>query len=161
MLTGYTPTALDLSIGCVAFGRRTNASSGSTTAEVGVLRLDNIPVYQGRRYKITTSPLNMFSTIAGDLMNAHIRVSTTAAATTASTQLTGLVESAFTSAASQRTQCLNVTYTPAASGTLSVLLSISRDSGTGTVTIAGATNYPTDLVVEDIGPDPVSTVVSL
>lgn len=161
MLTGYVPTALDLSAGCVAFGRRTTSSSVSTTAEVGVLRLDGISVYSGRRYKITTSPLNMFSTVSGDLMNAHIRVSTSGVATTSSTQLTGLVESAFSAAASQRTQGLNITYTPGLTGTLSVLLSISRDGGTGNVSINASAIYPADLVVEDIGPDPASTVTIL
>lgn len=134
------------------YGKRTTASL-STTTEVGVLRLDGLAVTAGRQYKISTSPLNMFSTVAGDLIEASIRVSTTGAATTTSTHLTGLVESAFSGGGSQRTQGLQVTYAPAATGALSVLLSVGRGGGgSGSVSILGSGGYPLEMWVEDMGP---------
>lgn len=151
----------------IAYGIRTTASPGATTTELGVIRLDNIPVIIGRRYRIWTSPLNMSSTVANDLMNAHIRYNSVASpgagspAITTSTQLTGLVEGSFSAGGSQRTQGLNVSFAPGATGTLSVLLSVSRDLGTGTVSINGAPIYPIELVVEDMGVDPGNTGILL
>lgn len=154
--SGDRPTAQDLTDataqGIIAggYGRRTTASL-STTTEVGVLRLDGLALTAGRQYMISTCPLNMFSTVAGDLIEAAIRVSTVGAATTTSTHLTGLAESAYSGGGSQRTQCLQVTYAPGATGTLSVLLSVARSGGTGSVSIIGSAGYPIELWVEDMG----------
>lgn len=151
----------------IAYGIRTNSSPSVTTTELGVIRLDNIPAIIGRRYRIWTSPLNMSSSVANDLMNAHIRYNLVASpgagspATTASTQLTGLVESSYSAGGAQRTQGLSVTYAPAATGTLSALLSLSRDAGTGTLAINGFAAYPIELVVEDMGVDPGNTGILL
>src|SRR5436305_7654672 len=68
------------------YGTRTTASS-TTTTEVGVLRVDNIPVIAGRLYLIYTTPLAIVSTVANDTPRANLRTSTSGTATTASGQV--------------------------------------------------------------------------
>jgi hypothetical protein len=147
-------------LGIVARANRTTSSS-STTSEVGVLRLDSVPISAGRMYRIWTSPMIFQSTVANDLINAHIRYSTAGTATTGSTQLTGLVDNAASASGPQRTKGMTVPWVPVATGVASILLSVSRDSGTGSVALNASSPYPIDLVIEDCGADPGSTGVIL
>jgi hypothetical protein len=147
-------------LGSVARANRTTSSS-STTSETGVLRLDNVPVSAGREYRIWTSPMIFQSTVAGDLVNAHIRYNTAGTATTGSTQLTGLVDTANSASGPQKTKGLTALWVPPTTGLVSILLSVSRDGGTGSVALNASSPYPIDLVVEDAGADPGNTGVVL
>lgn len=124
--------------------------SGTTTTEVGVMRIDNIPVYGGRAYKIWTSPLNLISNTGGDLIEGRLRYDATGlAATTASTQLAavGAIQGAIIN---QRVPFI-ARYAPAADATLSILLSVGRFAGSGTVRMSASGTYPLQLIIEDIG----------
>jgi hypothetical protein len=146
--------------GIIARGNRATASSSATTTEIGVLRLDSIPVVSGRAYRIWTSPMQLYSNVAGDVVAARIRVSTSGAATTASTVLgIALTSSAQTSTGTiqPESRAMSEVYVASSTTTLSVLLSLARNTGTGN----GQILVGEDLVVEDIGVDPGDTGVDL
>lgn len=147
-------------LGIIARGNRTTNSS-TTTSETGVLRLDAVPFTAGKIYRIWTPPMIFQSTVANDLINARFRINTAGTATTSSTQLTGLVDNAASASGPQRTKGLTALWAPATSGVASILLSVSRDSGTGSVALNASSSYPIDLVIEDCGADPGNTGVVL
>src|SRR5688500_5519294 len=73
----------------VAWGRRITASPTTTTTTLGVLRLDNVPLKNGRSYTICTGTLHPTSSVTTDNMRLEIRYSTSGTATTASPVLPG------------------------------------------------------------------------
>ncbi|GGM53148.1 hypothetical protein ACFFX1_55045 [Dactylosporangium sucinum] len=147
-------------LGIIKRHNRTTASS-TTTTEVGVVRIDNVPVSVGRLYRIWTSAVIFNSTVANDLIDARIRVNLAGTATTSSTQLGGLVENAHSAGSSQKTKAFTVPWVPGSSGNASVLLSVARSLGTGNVNLIGQAGYPIDLVIEDCGLDPGASGVNI
>jgi hypothetical protein len=147
-------------LGIIARGNRTTSSS-STTSEAGVLRLDAVPFTAGKVYRLWTPPMIFQSTVANDLINAHIRINTSGTATTGSAQLTGLVDTANSASGPQRTKGMTALWAPATTGVASILLSVSRDGGTGSVALNASSVYPIDLVIEDCGADPGNTAIVL
>jgi hypothetical protein len=145
----------------VARGQRTSNSTGSTGTEVGVLRLDGVAVLASRIYTIYTSPLIINSTVANDVMEVFVRYSTTDSATTASTKVSSIAMSARSAGGVQYVIPFICDLPIAAAGSISVLLSINRTVGTGTVSITSSASYPIDLVVMDGGPDPGNTGIAL
>lgn len=137
----------------VARGRRTTATGNITTTETGVLRLDNIPVYAGRLYRISTSNINMDTSVADDVGTCRIRISTSGAATTSSTQIAN-IRQVIDNATSSNIVPLNTFYAPSSDATLSVLLSAVRVSGTGNLLIFCSGTDILDMVVTDEGDDP-------
>jgi hypothetical protein len=139
--------------------RTTNSTT--TTTEVGVLRLDGITVTLGRLYLIETSTLVLSSTVANDVLRCPLRASTAGAAGTGSTQV-GMAQATMPNTTNPGpglvARCL---YVPGATGTLSVLLSVARQQGTGNVSILAASTFPIQLWVHDMGPDPGDTGVSI
>jgi hypothetical protein len=148
-------------LGVLKRGNRTSSSSTTTTTEIGVLRVDAISISPGRLYRISTSPLIFNSSVANDLIQAGLRYTTSGTAGTGSTQLTALVDTSYTGSGSQRTKSMVAYLVPAAAAVLSVLLTVVRGGGTGSVSLNATTAYPMDLVVEDMGLDPGNTGTSL
>lgn len=144
--------------GVIARADRTTSSS-TTTTEVGVLRLDNIPIKAGRFYKVCVAGIILNSTVAGDLLEARIRGNTAGVATTGSTQFGSMADSSHSASGSQKVQPVQAMYPiPGGDVTLSVLLSIARVTGTGTVGIpVTAPQYNIDMWVEDLGIAPSDT----
>jgi hypothetical protein len=144
--------------GVLLRGDRTSNSS-TTTTEVGVLRVDSIPVVAGRLYRISTSPLVLSST-ANDIVRANIRISTSGAATTSSTVLDfvqqPVVNTSFPGAISL--VCL---YPAGSTATLSILLTVNRQSGSGNASILAGSTFPAGVWIEDIGVDPGDTGVDI
>jgi hypothetical protein len=162
---GDTPSATTLndpSGMCVAYGERTTTSTGSTGTEVGVLRIDSIPIVSGRHYKFVLSPVSFTSTVAGDLIAVRFRLNTSGTATTASTLVAELAEDAKTASAQEKVHGMVVPYPATTTANLSLLLSIIRNTGTGTCTIAvSAAGYNIRVGVYDCGVDPGDTGVDL
>jgi hypothetical protein len=157
---GSTWLQIDPPLGPQGMIKRANrtTSSSTTTTEVGVLRLDGIPIKNGRVYKLCTAGLILNSTVAGDLIEIRIRGNTAGQATTGSTQFGSLADSSQSASASQKVQSVQAIWVGVADVTLSVLLSIARVTGTGTVGIpVTAPTYNIDMWVEDLGPDPTDT----
>lgn len=144
--------------GAIARGRRTTATGNITGTETGVLRLDSISVYAGRLYRISTSDINMDTSVANDVCSARIRISTSGTATTASTQIANIRQT-IDSAADSNIVPLNTFYAPASDATLSVLLSAIRVTGTGNLVVFCSGTDILDLVVSDEGIDPGDTGV--
>jgi hypothetical protein len=144
--------------GVIARGRRTSATGNITTTETGVLRIDNIPVYAGRLYRISTSNINMDTSVANDIGVCRIRISTSGAASTSSTQIANIRQT-VDDATNSNIVPENCFYVPGADGTLSVLLSAVRQSGTGNLVIFCSGTDILDLVVTDEGLDPGDTGV--
>jgi hypothetical protein len=153
MLAGHIPTAQEMTEvpRIIALGRRA-ANSTTTTTIVGVLRLDDIPVYAGRCYRIWAKP-SIESTVAADTVNVTMRRSTDGSTpTTASTVLPGgSTYDRIHSANSNQTRQVATIYEPATDLTLSVLLCVARFAGSGTVMLYADATEELQLTIEDIG----------
>ncbi len=148
----------------IARGRRsTNSSASTSTTLVPVLRLDDIPITAGRLYRISTAPLGMDSTVAADTIRAAITYTTDASTPTISSTILpgGLVQTGQASAANGEYPVINTTYAPAGDETLSLLLSVARQAGAGSVLLLGDTINIIEVLVEDIGVDPGDTGTDL
>lgn len=163
--SGDKPTAQDMTNataqGVIARARRLTSSAGATTTELGVLRIDGIVARANRMLVIETSALILFSTVAADHCAARIRVSTAGVATTASTPLgtaIGYSGTTFSTAIP-----IIVPYYPGGTDqTISVILTVARNNGTGTSSLLINAASPTiDLMVLDLGTDPGDTGVLL
>ena len=143
--------------GVIARGNRdSNSSSTSGTTELGVLRVDSIPVYAGRLYRIWTGPIIIDGSVANDAVRVILRGDTTGSATTSSTQL-AISQGVVPNIALPERFEIDIPYAPASDATLSVLLSIVRQSGTGVFQALGASTIPINLVISDEGLDPGDT----
>lgn len=142
----------DVRTGIVARGRRVTNSS-TTTTEVGVLRIDDIPITGGRTYKISTSCISINTTVNGDIVSANVRYTTDGSTPTTSSAAIGGLGQYIPSAAIGLAHPFIGYYFPTADETFSVLLSVARASGTGSVSLAASAGQPIDLIVEDMGID--------
>jgi len=142
-----------VALGIVAWGNRTTTSTTFTSTEQGVLRLDSIPVVNGREYLIVVPAWIPNSTVASDAIETFFRVSTSGAATTSSTQMEGgTVMNSRSAAATQFVLGASARYKASATGTISILLSGVRSAGTGTCSlVASAGKYALNMLVYDMG----------
>ena len=147
------PELSPIGVGIIARGRRTTSTGNVTTTETGVLRVDNIPVYAGRIYKISTSNMNMDTSVDNDAARAAFRTSTSGAATTSST-LGNYLRNTIDSASQSNVHNAVMFYVAGADGTLSVLLTLLRQSGTGNIIMFCSGTDILDMVIEDLGVDP-------
>lgn len=136
----------------IAWGRRTSASSTTTITVIGVLRLDDIPITSGRFYVVQAS-CHPTSSVTTDNIRVDLRYTTTGATpTTSSSVLPG--GQLYTTPA-QKT--LAVPYVPSSDETLSVLLCVVRDTGTGNASLYADGTRITDLTIHDLGESPGDT----
>lgn len=127
---GQKPTAAELSRrGFLAYGRRdTSSLTSSTATDVGILRIDNIPIINLRPIiiNITGHPT---SSVGTDNTRTNIRGSTSGTATTGS----GILTSGQWFQKLGDPVVFRFVYFPATTGLLSVLACIARDAGSGAV----------------------------
>jgi hypothetical protein len=146
----------------VARGRRTTATGNITTTETGVLRIDNIPVFDVKGYRILTSNLNLDASVANDIADARIRVvqspTTGTAATISSTQICHM-RTTIDDIALSNVLPVSGYYWPSSDGYLSVLLTCQRVAGTGNIVVFCSSTELLDMVVEELGADPGDTGV--
>lgn len=138
--------------------RQTNSTT--TTTEVGVLRLDDVPIYLGRSYRISWVTLGD-SSVANDVIQANARYTTDGSTPTTSSTIMKLTTDLQVNASTAIPLSDSVIYTPSADQTLSVLLSAQRTAGSGNVGLIAAATYPTQLVIEDVGLDVTDTGVDV
>ncbi len=149
----------------IARGRRITAKTGITTTEVGIIRLDNIPVVSGYMYRIGSSGINADITSAGPAASDETftfvcRAELGATATTASASL-GRIRFTVNSISQGPIIPMTTFYYAGATGTLSVLITGFRQSGTQTYQAFADASNPIDLTVEYAGVDPGDTGVSV
>jgi len=142
--------------GIIARHRRTTTST-TTTTEVGVVRLDDVPVIGGRLYHIYTSTIQLASSVNNDGLAANLRFTADGSTpTTSSTVMTSFRDQQV-NATTGFTGVISIIYAPASDLALSLLLTVARITGTGNAQMSGSATFPVDLVIEDIGIDPGST----
>jgi hypothetical protein len=151
----------DTRTGLMRRAERVTSGTATTTTEQPFMRLDDIAIDAGYAYLITVAPLIVDSTVAGDLITMPLRASTSGAATTASAQLTALVDTSQSAAGSQRTASFSKLYVASITGSLSLLLSYVRSVGTGNVRIIASTTYPAEIVILRVGIDVGDTGIDL
>ena len=144
----------------VARGRRITSTGNVTTTETGVLRIDNVTVKAGRLYQISTGPVNMDGSVDNDVGTVRIRVSTSGAATISSTLL-GYMRQTIDNNTQSNVVNVNAWYLAPADATISILLSLIRQAGTGNLIIFGSASDILDMVVQYAGVDPGDTGVVL
>lgn len=146
-------TVAALPRGIIKRAQRTTASSTTTAADAGVLRLDSISLLTGRQYRIWTTPLHMDSSVSNDEIRCRLRYSTVGTATTASTIMPGAtIHTRQTDANVSDDRPISTLYTPGGNETMSILLCVGRIAGTGNVSIDNSdTDDTIEIVVEDIG----------
>lgn len=139
-------------------GTRT-ANKNTITAEVGVLRVDSIPVRAGRAYAVMLTNFGVDGAAATDVGLIRVRYDETgAAATTASTQLSA-VRMTVDSATEYPIVPFLATYYPGASDrTLSLLMTAQATAGT--INILPDSNG-LDLLILHLGLDPGDTGVDI
>ncbi len=136
----------------VGFGERVSNGTTTTTVEKTYLRVDDISMTSGQAYEITSSPLIFESSVAADTIQVLIRISTSGAATTASTPITLLCQPSKTATSFQLTACLVLTYNALVTTTsASILMSYLRVTGTGNVRVNASSDIPAQLTVKWIG----------
>lgn len=157
VLAGDTATAAQWNLDTlggtlIARGRR-ETNSTTTTSEVGVLRLDDIPILAGRTYIIDTSSLSMDGNTANDILRATIRYTTDGTTPTTSSTILVLAQELQANASFSVFCNPRASYTPAGNETLSLLLTVARATGAGTVGMVGSATNPIELFVIDMGED--------
>lgn len=136
-------------------------SPPTTTTEVGVLRLDGVSVLSGHAYTIRTGTLSPVSSIANDYVGIKIRYTSDGTTATTSSTVLQTVQLRITGAGGGEEASIAVTYNPAANQTLSLLLCVSRVSGTGNITFNAGATSPMELWIDHDGVDPGDTGISL
>lgn len=146
------------SLGVIARGNRTSDKTYSGT-EVGVLRLDDIPLLAGRAYAITTSSLRLQLATAGNTALTQLRYTTDGSTPdpTASTILQAADVNADSAFMPANNATLTGYYFPVSDTTFSVVLTLSRSGGAGNITMSGSATRPIDLMIIDLGPAPSDT----
>lgn len=134
--------------GLVQWGARytatTASASNSLALEIGYL------AEGGRMYKVHTSPLRALSTVSNDYVEVKITRTSDGSAPTASSPIFARFQAA--AANSGVGVPINKLYSPGSTLTQRLLISISRISGTGNVSLLGSTDDPIEVWVEDVGP---------
>lgn len=152
-LNDLTDKDSPLPLGVLMWGNRTSNST-TTTTEVGVLRLDDQPVYLGRWYTIGCGNLVLGSSVANDDVAARIRITTDGSTpSTSSTQIAGIQQRILNTTNLPELPQTTV-YVPTADEILSVLLTVARVAGTGNASIISNSSHPINLFIIDMGPAP-------
>lgn len=145
----------------IARGERTSASSATSgTTELGVLRIDNLSLQAGFAYEVRTGNMRYDLSVATDRAKAVLRYNSSGTATTASTEI-GRWESASSGDLNSGGPVLGYIYPSTNVTAGSVLLSIVRASGTGTITAMADTGHGIQLFVTAYGEDPGDTGVDI
>lgn len=149
---GQIPTAdeLDQALPIIRQrGRRNSVSTGSTGSVVGVLRLDDLPVKAGQSYTISVMA-HPDSTVLTDFLDITLRYSTDGSTPTTSSSVIPGGEAVVRTVS---LFSLKFEYVPASDLTLSLLLCVARNSGTGTCTLFADSIRCTEIAVFSSGAD--------
>ncbi|HET8716673.1 MAG TPA: hypothetical protein VFM50_02895, partial [Nocardioidaceae bacterium] len=127
--------------------RSSNSSATSGSTELGILRIDSVPLYAGRIYRIGTNSLLVDGSIANDVARVFLRANSAGTATTSSTQL-AIGQTVVPNVSFPNGIQVSCLYAPASDETLSILLSVGRQTGTGSFVVLGsASGVPMQLSV--------------
>ena len=161
-IIGYIGGQAPDAVGVIARTRRTTNSS-STTTEIGVLRLDGVPLFAGRLYEFRTNAIEVDSTVANDGIRLLLRYTTNGTVATTTSDVFTISQLIQVNAGHGEYIQPAATYVPPVDQILSLLLTVTRSIGTGSVnTVAGSgLPGPTELLVVDHGRDVGDTGVQI
>lgn len=144
--------------------RNAAALSGVGATEIGFIRIDNIPVKAGYSYEVVAPRCIMTTTSTTTLGCARIRGSQSGVATVSSTQLEGaeLRPGVAIDTSSVPEQAMIGYWDATASGLLSIIVTLQRVAGSGTVGLYSALNTVVIPVrVKEVGPTPADSGTDL
>lgn len=141
-------------------GRRITTSTASAS-EQSVLRVDGIPVVAGNVYVIMTNPIILDTTVANDVGRINLRIDETGAAATTASTIIAVAQQRLDDATNGNSCAVSTTRLASADASWSILLTTSRVSGTGNISIVSSSSSPIEIVVYDCGVDPSDTGVDL
>jgi hypothetical protein len=140
--------------GMLMRGRRDTASTTTTTI-VGVLRLDDQAILLGRGYEIAVSGIFCTSTVNNDRALVSVRHTTDGSTPTTSSTVIPAGESyqivTVGAVTGEDSGTLLIYYAPAANQTLSLLVCVARNSGTGSVGMFADGTHKLDISIKDVG----------
>jgi len=118
------------------WGKRDLTSGGSTVGtEVEVLRLPVRTVYAGQTLDVSTTPLFIYSTVAGDTVSARLRYTTNGTNPTTASSVLCAGQRRLSGAGIDESVELSRTFRTTATTTLVLLLTVKLESGSGTAQI--------------------------
>ncbi len=144
-------------------GQRVTSSSGSSASEVGIMRIDGAQLYAGYLYVATCPNAGLDVSTNGETPRLNLRYTVDGStATTSSTQMT-MAQADVPDAAVADHHGIWGTYVPSSDVVMSLLLSIVRAAGAGTVVATGGSGAPgpLDLMLWNMGPDTGDTATEL
>lgn len=145
-----------------ARARRVTNTGASTGSVVGILRLDDVPVVAGRAYQITAIG-GLFPNATDNVrIDATLRYTTNGATPTTASPI--LVLHGLTTVTNGYVERYNIihTYVPGVDQTLSLIMCFqSVASGGAAVSSYAAADWPTEIIVTDMGADPGDTGVDI
>jgi hypothetical protein len=142
-------TTLTTKYGVVARWSRITSRTSVGGVEAPVIRIDNIPLLGGIYYTVETNSIDANVEADGTAV-IYTRLSTAGAATTASAFI-GYAQFNCSAVAARQGPAVVAEYAPVGNVTASVLLSVGRTGGTGTVTLSAAAAQPIILMVRAWG----------
>lgn len=161
---GATIIAADVNLAglkAVRRGNRTSTTGNIVGTETGVLRVDSIPITNGRLYMAMITSMGINSSGSTDSAIIRLRGNTSGTATTSSAEFGVLRDPrAIPSGSSDPLTSFSAFYFAATTGNLSVLLTAQRIGSTDNITISGGTGG-LNLVFLDCGEDPGDTGVDI
>lgn len=136
--------------------RTATALSGIGSTETGFVRLDGIAVRSGYTYEITAARCILTTSATTTTGLARMRGSTSGSATTSSTQLDGAEARPAVAVDTSNVpeQPMIGYWSAGADGTLSVIVTIQRAAGAGTVGLYSASTTGVPFTVKEIGLTP-------
>jgi len=135
--------------GLVGYGSRATNST-TTGTEIGVLRVDDIPVKLGRAYLIAVPTVHAQGNAAA-VVAVRLRITTDGSdAGTGSTELRFVQTTMLTGTPDQPVEIAHL-YKPASDHLLSVLLTVGKVAGSGNVGLIAASTKNIDLCIHDVG----------
>lgn len=173
LAVGNPTYVTDLPKGLVAWHSRDSggAITGIGSTETGFIRIDGIPIRNGYHYLIECPQVNITSsavaTSAAPIVGSvNLRFSLTGSATTSSARLPygAFIRNAQSVSITGTTVFgINGMYNSSADGTMSVLMSLIRDSAstTGSVGLFASTGNPCPMFVYEMGPWPATSGVDI
>jgi hypothetical protein len=135
--------------------RITDSSLATSATDIAVLELPDIAITAGRRYEIRATG-RIDTSVAANLGRMRLRYTTDGStpSTSSTVMPNGQSQASIANTAFGEDRVILCTYVPAGNETLSLLLCLSMQSGSGNVVLqADGTSVVTEIVVIDRGVD--------
>lgn len=146
--------------GEIARHTRDSAITGAT-AEVGYVRIDNIPIKAGNTYLVVCPSVNASVSATGTIPRVDIRANDSGVATTSSSRIGYMRTDQASSASFTNVGPAVGVFRSSTTGSLSVIVTVSRASGGGTVGIFASTGEVFTMSVIDQGGTPADTGIDI